>query len=102
MALARATAAIDATAHYIDDVTITCPLGLGAGLAMSSACRGRRCGGRAGGEHHVDGDPRWTTETAVIRRHVAIAPEAFVEPDLPTVADDTARPRTRRVHPATS
>ena len=90
LALARATAAIDAAAHYIDDVTVTCPLGLGAGLGdvVSVPVDGAAVVG------HVESitwtaTPDGTMDQAVIRRHVAIAPEAFVEPTQPTVADDT-------------
>jgi hypothetical protein len=94
MALARATAAIDEGAHYRDDVTVTCPLGLGAGLGDTVSVP-------------VDSDAvtgqvesiTWTatpdgaSDLTVIRRHVAIAPEAFVEPTPPTpptLAADTA------------
>jgi hypothetical protein len=94
MALARATAAIDEGAHYRDDVTVTCPLGLGAGLGDTVSV--------PVGDETVTGQVEsitWTatpdgaSDLAVIRRHVAIAPEAFVEPvppTPPTLAADTA------------
>lgn len=90
MALARATAAIDAAAHYIDDVTITCPLGLGAGLGniVSVPVDGVAVVGQVESITWT-ATPDGTTEQAVIRRHVAIAPDAFAEVTPPTVADDT-------------
>lgn len=88
LSLARATAAIDAAAHYIDDITVTCPLGLGAALGdvVSLPVDGVAVVGQVE-------SITWTAtsngaiETAVIRRHVAIAPEPVVEV-TPTVADD--------------
>jgi len=90
IALARATAAIDAAAHYIDDVTVTCPIGLGAGLGdvASVPVDGAAVIGQVESTTWT-GTPDGITEQAVIRRHVAIAPEAFVEPALPIVEDDT-------------
>lgn len=90
MALARATAAIDAAAHYIDDVTVACPLGLGGGLGdvVSVPVDGAAVVGQVGSITWT-ATPDETTEQAVIRRHVAIAPEAAVEIMPPTVADDT-------------
>jgi VCBS repeat-containing protein len=90
MALARATAAIDAATHYVDDVTVTCPLGLGAGLGdvVSVPVDGAEVVGQVESITWT-ATPDGTTETAVIRRHVAIAPEPVVEVTPPTVADDT-------------
>lgn len=90
MALARATAAIDEAAHYRDDVTVSCPLGLGAGLGdmVSVPVDGAAVVGQVESITWA-ATPDGATEQAVIRRHVAIAPDAFVEPVLPTVADDT-------------
>lgn len=91
LALARATAAINAAAHYIDDVTVTCPLGLGAGLGdvASVPVDGVAVIGQVESITWT-GTPTGTTEEAVIRRHVAIEPEPFVEIVPPTVADDEA------------
>ena len=92
MALARATAAINAGASYVDDVTVTCPLGLSAGIGDTASVP-------------VDGvavvgqveSVTWTatpdgaTTQAVIRRHSAIAPEATIAPPTPpSVIDDAA------------
>jgi VCBS repeat-containing protein len=93
MGLARATAAIDAAAHYIDDLTVSCPLGLGAGLGdvVSVPVDGVAVVGQVESITWT-ATPDGVTEQAVIRRHVAIAPEAFVEPvpiTPPVVADDT-------------
>lgn len=90
LALARATAVIDAAAHNIDDITVTCPLGLGAGIGavVSVPVDGVAVVGQVESITWTatsDG----TTEQAVIRRHVAIAPEPVVEVTPPTVADDT-------------
>jgi len=89
LALVRATEAIDAAAHYIDDITVSCPLGLGAGLGdiPSVPVDGASVVGQAESITWT-ATPDGTTEQAVIRRHVAIAPEAFAEPVPPTVADD--------------
>ena len=92
MALARATAAIDEAAHYRNDVTVTCPLGLGAGLGdvVSAPVDGAALVGQAESVTWT-GTPDETTALAVIRRHVAIAPDAFVEPEPavpPIVAND--------------
>jgi VCBS repeat-containing protein len=90
MSAARATAAINEGAHYIDGITVSCPLGLGAGLGdvVSVPVDGEQVIGQVESISWV-GTPDGATETAVIRRHVAIAPEAFVEPTPPMVADDT-------------
>lgn len=91
LAVARATAAIDAAAHYIDDVTVTCPLGLGAGLGdvVSVPVDGAAMVGQVESitwTATLDG----ASEQAVIRRHAAIAPEPAVAPPTPpSVADDT-------------
>ncbi len=90
LALARATAAIDAAAHYIGDMTVSCPLGLGAGLGdvVSVPVDGVAIVGQVESITWTAA-PDGATEQAVIRRHVAIAPESFVEVIPPTVADDT-------------
>jgi VCBS repeat-containing protein len=89
LAVVRAAAAINAAAHYIDDVTVTCPLGLGADLGgvVSVPVDGVAVIGQVEGVTWT-GTPDGTSEQAVIRRHIAIAPEAFVEIVPPTVADD--------------
>lgn len=89
MALARATAAINSGASYVDDVTVACPLGIGGGIgAVASApVDGVAVVGQVESVTW-SGTPDGTIETAVIRRHTAIAPEAFVEIIPPTVADD--------------
>jgi len=93
MGLARATAAIDEAAHYIDDVAVTCPLGLGAGLGdiANVPVDGAAVVGQVESVTWT-ATPDGTTEQAAIRRHVAIAPESYMEPVVPTppsVADDT-------------
>lgn len=90
LALVRATAAINAAAHYIDDVTVTCPLGLGAGLGdvVSVPVDDLDVVGQVE-SITWSASPDGAIEQAVIRRHVAIAPDAFVEIVPPTVADDT-------------
>lgn len=92
MSLARATAAIDDAAHYRDDVTVSCPLGLGAGLGdlVSVPVDGVPVVGQVESITWT-GTPAGTSEQVVIRRHVAVAPEAFVNPVPvvpPVVADD--------------
>ena len=89
MALARASAAIDEAAHYRDDVTVSCPLGLGAGLVdvVSVPVDGAAIVGQVESITWT-ATPDGASEQAVIRRHVAIAPEAYVELVPPTVADD--------------
>lgn len=76
LALARAKAAIDESAHYIDDVSVTCPLGLGAGLGdvASVPVDGDAVVGQVESVTWT-GAPAGTTEAAVIRRHTAIGPE---------------------------
>lgn len=90
MGLARATAAIDEAAHYRDDMTVTCPLGLGAGLGdvVSVPVDGVAVIGQVESITWT-ATPDGTTEQSVIRRHVAIAPEAFAEIAPPMVADDS-------------
>lgn len=93
LALVRATAAIDAAAHYLDDVTVSCPLGLGAGLGdvVSVPVDGTAVVGQVESITWT-ATPDGAIEQAVIRRHVAIAPEAYVDPaPLPEVADDYAQ-----------
>lgn len=93
MALTRATAAIDEAAHYRDDVTVTCPLGLGAGIGdvVNVPVDGVAVIGQVESIAWT-ATPDGQAEQAVIRRYVAIAPAAYVEPTPvvpPTVADDT-------------
>lgn len=89
LALARATARIDSSAHYIDDVTVSCPLGLGAGLGdvASVPVDGAAMVGQVESVMWA-GKPNGAQEQAVMRRHVAIAPAAFVEIVPPVVTDD--------------
>jgi hypothetical protein len=92
MGLARATGAIDEAAHYRDDVAVTCPLGLGAGMGdvVSVPADAVAVVGQVESITWT-ATPDGATDQAVIRRHVAIVPEAFVEPTPvvpPTVADD--------------
>lgn len=89
LAVVRATAGIDGAAHYIDDVIVSCPLGLGAGLGsvLSVPVDGVAVVGQT--ESIVwTGTPNGATEAAVIRRHVAIAPAAHVDPVPLAVVDD--------------
>jgi VCBS repeat-containing protein len=92
LAVVRATAGIDGAAHYIDDLTVSCPLGLGAGLGdvVSVPMDGVAAVGQAESVTWT-GTPNGATESAVIRRHVAIAPSPHVDPvpiTPPTVEDD--------------
>ncbi len=101
MALARATAAIDVATHYPEDVTATCPFGLGAGIrdVVAVPVDGVPVVGQAESITWT-GTPDGAGEQAVIRRHVAIAPEVFIEPmpvTPPVVADDTAATDTATV-----
>jgi hypothetical protein len=95
LALARATAAIDSAAHYIDDVTVTCPLGLGAGLGdvVSVPVDDAAVVGQVESITWT-ATPDGAIEQAVIRRHVTIEPEEYEEPIPPTpptvVADAAA------------
>lgn len=92
MALARATAAINAGACYVDDVSVACPLGLGAGIGgvASAPVDGAAVVGQVESVTW-SGTPDGTIETAVIRRHTPIAPEAYVPPlPPPVLVDDTA------------
>lgn len=92
MGLARATAAIDEAAHYRDDVPVNCPLGLGAGCGdiVSAPVDGAAVVGQVESITWA-GTPDGTSEQAMIRRHVAIAPGSFVEPpEPPSVANDFA------------
>lgn len=90
LAVVRATAAINGAAHYIDDVTVTCPLGLGAGIGdvASVPVDGAAVVGQVESVTWT-ATPDGAIEQPVIRRYVAIAPDAFVEVVPPTVTDDT-------------
>lgn len=91
LALARATAAIDAAAHYVEDATISLPQGIDPALGDIISIP-------------VDDAPfigavesiTWTAtpdgmnEQFVIRRHVAIAPEPYAPPAVPVLTDDVA------------
>lgn len=92
LALARATAAIDEAAHYPDDVAVSCPLGLGAGIRaiVSVPVDGVPVVGQVESITWT-ATPDGTTEQVVVRRHFAIAPEPYVEPVPvvpPVVVDD--------------
>jgi hypothetical protein len=93
MALARATAAIDGAAHYLDDVAVACPRGLGAGLGdvVSVPVDGTAVVGQVESVTWT-ATPDGTPDQVMIRRHVAIAPGAWVDPviELPEVEDDAA------------
>ena len=92
-ALARATAAINAGASYVDDVTVACPLGLGAGIGdvVSVPVDGVAVVGQVESITWT-ATPDGATAQTVIRRHTAIAPEAPTAPPTPpTVADDVAK-----------
>jgi VCBS repeat-containing protein len=91
MALVRATAGIDGASHYFDDLIVTCPLGLGAGLGdvASVPVDGSAVVGQVESITWT-GTPNGASEQAVIRRHVAIAPAPAVAPPAPpVVANDT-------------
>jgi len=91
LAVVRATAGIDGAAHYIDDLTVSCPLGLGAGLgdAASVPVDGAAVVGQVESVTWT-GTPNVASEQAVIRRHTAIAPAPAVAPPAPPVVmDDT-------------
>jgi len=91
LALVRATAGIDGAAHYIDDLTVTCPLGLGAGLGdvASVPVDGAAVVGQVESITWT-GTPNGASEQAVIRRHVAIAPAPAVVPPAPPVVVNDA------------
>lgn len=90
LALARATAAIDAATHYPDDVTVSCPRDRVAGLGgvASVPVDESAVVGQVESITWV-GMPDSAIETAVIRQHVAIAPDAYVAPTPLGVVDDT-------------
>jgi len=93
LALARATAGIDASARYIDDLTVSCPLGLGAGLGAIAGVPvdGAAVIGQVEGITWA-GTPNGASDQAVIRRYVAIAPTPHFDPvpvTPPAVTDDT-------------
>lgn len=94
LAVVRATAGVDEHAHYIDDVSVMCPLGLGAWLSdiVSVPVDGASVAGQVESITWV-GTPNGTSDEVVIRRYVAIAPEPWVDPVPlvpPVVADDEA------------
>lgn len=94
LAVVRARAGVDDHAHYIDDISVTCPLGLGAvlGDVASVPVDGAAVVGQVESITWT-GTPSGASDAAVIRRHVAIAPEPWVDPvpiTPPTVADDVA------------
>lgn len=91
LALVRATAGIDASAHYIDDLTVSCPLGLSAGLGdvVSVPVDGAPVVGQVESITWT-GTPNGANEQAVIRRHVAIAPPPAVAPPAPPVVVNDA------------
>lgn len=89
LALVRATAGIDASTHNGDDLTVSCPLGLGAGLGAvaSVPVDGAAVVGQVESVTWT-GTPNVAPDQAVVRRHVAIAPEPYVPPVPPVVTDD--------------
>lgn len=89
LAVIRATAGIDAAAHYIDELSVSCPLGLDVGLGgiVSVPVDGVAVAGQVESITWT-GTPRGATEAAVIRRHIAIAPELHVDPVPPVLVDD--------------
>lgn len=94
LAVVRATAGVDDHAHYIDDISVTCPLGLGAGIGdvVSVPVDGVSVVGQIESITWT-GTPNGASAAVVIRRHVAIAPEPWIDPVPivpPTVADDIA------------
>lgn len=91
LALVRATAGIDGAAHYIDDLTASCPLGLGAGLGdvASVPVDGVAVVGQVESITWI-GTPNGASEQAVVRRHVAIAPAPAVLPPAPPVVVNDA------------
>lgn len=94
LAVVRATAGINAAAHYTDDLAVSCPNGLGAGLGsiVSVPADGADIVGQSESITWT-GTPNGASESAVVRRHVAIAPEPHVDPvpiTPPAVADDEA------------
>jgi len=91
LALVRATAGIDASAHYIDELAVSCPLGLGAGLGdvANVPVDGVAVVGQVESLTWT-GTPNGASEQVVIRRHVAIAPVPAVAPPTPPVVVDDA------------
>lgn len=94
LAVARARAGVDDHAHYIDDISVTCPLGFGAGLGdiVSVPVDGVAKMGQVESITWT-GAPSGTPAAVAIRRYVAIAPEPWVDPVPivpPTVEDDVA------------
>jgi VCBS repeat-containing protein len=91
LALVRATAGIDASAHYIDDLTVSCPLGFRA--VLGDVASGPVDGAAVVGQVESitwAGTPNGASEQAVIRRHVAIAPAPAVVPPAPPVVVNDA------------
>lgn len=94
LAVVSATAGVNDHAHYIDDISVTCPLGLGAGLGdvASVPVDGVAVAGQVESITWT-ATPNGTSDAAVVRRYVAIAPEPHVDPVTivpPDVEDDTA------------
>lgn len=91
LSVVRATAGVDDHAHYIDDISVTCPLGFGAwiGDIARTPVDGTPVDGQTESITWI-GTPNGTSDAAVIRRHVAIAPEPWADPPAPPiVVDDT-------------
>lgn len=91
LALSRATGLIDHGTHITADTTVTCPLGLGAGLGAVVAVPvdGQTVTGQVESITWA-ATPDGAIEQAVIRQHIPIAPAAPAPPPAPpVVADDT-------------
>lgn len=90
LALSRATGLIDHGTHITADITVTCPLGLGAGLGAVVAVPvdGEDVAGQVESINWT-ATPDGAIEQAVIRKHIPIAPTAQTTPVPPAVADDT-------------
>lgn len=94
LAVARATAGVDDHTHYPEDIAVSCPLGFEAwiGDVAGVPVDGAAIVGQAESITWT-GTPNGTSDAVVIRRHVAIAPEPWVDPvpvTPPTVVDDVA------------
>lgn len=91
LALSRATGLIDHGTHITADITVTCPLGLGAGLGAVVAVPvdGQTVTGQVESITWA-ATPDGAMEQAVIRQHIPITPAATTPPPAPpVVADDT-------------
>lgn len=92
LALAAATADIDAGTHYVRDVTVTCPLEVAAegGDIVSVPMDGEAVTGQVESVTW-SGDADGTSASVVVRAVAQIRPAAYVAPPAPpAVVDDTA------------